>query len=39
MKIRDNVTGPDNFEYIKNVNYDVDVKQELKDQYGKFLYC
>ena len=39
IKIRDNVTGPDNFEYIKNLNYDVDVKQELKDQYGKFLYC
>ena len=39
MKIRERCIGPDNFDYIKNINYDVDIKQELKDQYGKYLYC
>ena len=39
IKIRETANGPDNFEYIKNLNYDDDVKQELKDQYGKYLYC
>ena len=39
MKIREKANGSDNFEYIKNINYDTDVKQELKDQYGKYLYC
>ena len=39
MKIREKVNATDNFEYMKNLNYDVDVKQELKDQYGKYLYC
>ena len=39
MKIRDKAKASDNFEYMKQLNYDVDVKQELKDQYGKFLYC
>ena len=39
MKIRESVTGKDNFEYMKGLNYDVDVKLELKDQYGKYLYC
>ena len=39
MKIRDKAKAPDNFEYMKKLNYDNDVKQELKDQYGKYLYC
>ena len=39
MKIREKIIGSDNFEYIKNINYDMDIKQELKDQYGKYLYC
>jgi len=39
MKIREKGNGSDSFEYIKNINYDTDVKQELKDQYGKYLYC
>ena len=39
MKIREKTIGSDNFEYIKNINYDMDIKQELKDQYGKYLYC
>ena len=39
MKIREKVSGKDNFEYMKTLNYDVDVKLELKDQYGKYLYC
>ena len=39
MKIREKANGKDNFEYMKQLNYDVDVKLELKDQYGKYLYC
>ena len=39
MKIREKIIGSDNFEYIKKINYDMDIKQELKDQYGKYLYC
>ena len=39
MKIRDKAKAPDNFEYMKKLNYDNDVKQELNDQYGKYLYC
>ena len=39
MKIREKIIGSDNFEYIENINYDMDIKQELKDQYGKYLYC
>ncbi len=39
MKIRDKAKAPDNFEYMNKLNYDNDVKQELKDQYGKYLYC
>ena len=38
MKIREKSNNIDNFEYIKNLDYDIDVKQELKDQYGKYLY-
>ena len=39
MKIREKVNNPENFEYIKMLNYDMDVKQELKNQYGRYLYC
>jgi len=39
MKIRENANATDNFEYMKQLNYDADVKQELKNQYGKYLYC
>ena len=39
MKIRENANAKDNFEYMKQLNYDADVKQELKNQYGKYLYC
>ena len=39
MKIREKVKGEDKFNYMKNLNYDMDVKQELKDRYGKYLYC
>jgi len=38
-KIRENLIGPNNFEYMRDLNYDEDIKQILKDQYGKFLYC
>ena len=39
MKIRVKANATDNFEYMKKLDYDMDVKQELKDQYGKYLYC
>lgn len=39
MKIRKKGNGSDNFEYLKTLDYDMDVKQELKNQYGKYLYC
>ena len=39
MKIREKVNSSDNFEYMQKLNYDMDVKQELKDQYGRYLYC
>ena len=39
MKIREGADCGNNFDYIKNVNYDIDIKQNLKAQYGKYLYC
>ena len=39
MKIREEANGPNNFEYMKQLDYDTQVKQELKNQYGKYLYC
>ena len=30
MKLRERCNGSDNFDYIKNLNYDEDVKQKLK---------
>ena len=39
MKIREKVNSSYNFEYIQKLNYDMDVKQELKEQYGRYLYC
>ena len=39
IQIREKAECGDNFEFIKNVNYDNDIKQMLKTQYGKFLYC
>ena len=39
IQIREKAECGNNFEFIKNVNYDSDIKQMLKTQYGKFLYC
>ena len=39
IQIREKAECGNNFEFIKNVNYDNDIKQMLKTQYGKFLYC
>ena len=39
MQIRTNAECGNNFEFIKNLNYDNDIKQKLKEQYGKYLYC
>ena len=38
MKIRDEADCGNNYDYIKNVNFDEEVKQKLKGQYGKYLY-
>ena len=38
MSLKFKVTAVDDFEYMKNLNYDLDIKQNLKDQYGKYLY-
>ena len=37
IKIRESCKDSDNFDYIKNLNFD-DVKQELKEHYRKYLY-
>ena len=39
MKIREKINDENSFEFIKNLNYDEDIKQQLKEQYGKYLYC
>ena len=39
IQIREKAECGNNFEFIKKVNYDNDIKQMLKTQYGKFLYC
>ena len=37
MKIRETAKASDNFDYMKELDYD-DVKQSLKSQYGSYLY-
>ena len=37
MKMREKCNNQDNFEYIKNLNYNVDIKQELLEKYEKYL--
>lgn len=39
MELRKMCDCGNNFEFIKKINYDTDVKQKLKGQYGKYLYC
>ena len=36
MKIRESCNDEDRFEYMKNLNYDIDIKQDLKEQYEKY---
>ena len=38
MKIRKSFNDEDRFEYMKNLNYDIDIKQDLKEQYGKYFH-
>lgn len=38
MTIKYKVSAFDDFDYMKNLNFDLDIKQKLKDQYGKYLY-
>ena len=38
MMIRVKANSSNNFDYIKNLKYDTDIKQKLKEQYGKYLY-
>jgi len=37
MKLREKINSPDNFEYIKNLNYDEDIINQLKNLYEKYL--
>ena len=39
LMIRIKSNASNNFDYIKNLNFDVDIKQKLKGQYGKYLNC
>ena len=36
MKIRERCNDEERFEYMKNLNYDIDIKQDLKEQYEKY---
>ena len=38
MMIRVKANSSNNFDYMKNLKYDTDIKQKLKEQYGKYLY-
>ena len=38
MKIRERCNDEDRFEYMKNLNYDIDIKQDLIEQYEKYFY-
>jgi len=39
IQLREKTECGNNFDFIKNINYDIDVKEEMKKKYGKFLYC
>jgi hypothetical protein len=36
MKIRESCNDEDRFEYMKNLNYDIDIKQDLQEEYEKY---
>ena len=38
MEFREKVCGQENFQYLKNLDYDVMIKEELKKFYVKYLY-
>ena len=38
MEIREKINCPEGFEYLKNLNYDEAIKEELKKLYGKYFY-
>ena len=38
MELREKIKSPEGFEYLKNLNYDEMIKEELKKLYGKYLY-
>ncbi len=38
MEYKEKIKGPDNFEYMKNIDFDNNVKGELRNMYGKFIY-
>jgi hypothetical protein len=39
MMIKIKVNSSKSFDYMKNLNYDTDIKLQLKGRYGKYLYC
>ena len=38
IMIRIKANASNNFDYMQNLNYNVDIKQKLKDQYGKLFH-
>ena len=39
IMIKIKACSSNNFDYLKNLDYELDIKQNLKKQYGKYLYC
>ena len=38
MEFREKIRGKENFQFMKDLDYDVMVKEELKKMYGKYFY-
>ena len=39
IMIKIKACSSNNFDYLKNLDYELNIKQNLKKQYGKYLYC
>ena len=38
MEFKEKIKGPENFQYMKNLDFDINIKQETKDMYGRYIY-
>ena len=38
IELRENIKSQDNFQYIKDLDFDVMVKEEFKKMYGKYIF-